>query len=147
MTRLVHFAPVAVRVPRRAWVLLGFVAVAAVLFVVDRQVMSLLKTTLRDATGLTDVQYGWLITAFMVPYTVMYLFTGKWIDRWGTRIMSLVFIGVMSLATVLMGFAKSFEEMLVARMLLGVAEAGIIPCSILFVVNWFPRHLRATTIS
>jgi len=133
--------------PRRAWVLLGFVAIAAVLFVVDRQVMSLLKTTLRDEIGLTDVQYGWLITAFMVPYTVMYLFTGAWIDRWGTRIMSLVFIGVMSLATVLMGFAKSFETMLAARMLLGVAEAGIIPCSILFVVNWFPRHLRATAIS
>lgn len=134
-------------VPRRAWVLLGFVAIAAVLFVVDRQVMSLLKTTLRDELGLTDVQYGWLITAFMVPYTVMYMFTGAWIDRWGTRLMSLVFIGVMSLATVLMGFADSFAEMFVARMVLGVAEAGIIPCSILFVVTWFPRHLRATAIS
>jgi ACS family hexuronate transporter-like MFS transporter len=140
-------SPEAPTVPRRAWVLLGFVAIAAVLFVVDRQVMSLLKTTLRDEIGLTDVQYGWLITAFMVPYTVMYLFTGAWIDRWGTRIMSLVFIGVMSLATVLMGFADSFAEMFVARMILGVAEAGIIPCSILFVVTWFPRHLRATAIS
>lgn len=134
-------------VPRRAWVLLGFVAVAAVLFVVDRQVLSLLKTTLRDEIDLSDQHYGWLVTAFMVPYAVMYLFTGAWIDRWGTRLMSLVFIGVMSLATVLMGFAESFAEMLVARMILGVAEAGIIPCSILFVVNWFPRHLRATAIS
>lgn len=136
-----------VAVPRRAWVLLGFVAIAAVLFVVDRQVLSLLKTTLRDELGLTDQQYGWLVTAFMVPYTVMYLFTGAWIDRWGTRVMSLVFIGVMSLATVLMGVADSFWEMLVARAILGVAEAGIIPCSILFVVSWFPRHLRATAIS
>jgi MFS transporter, ACS family, hexuronate transporter len=136
-----------VAVPRRSWVLLGFVAIAAVLFIVDRQVMSLLKTTLRDEIGLTDVQYGWLITAFMVPYTVMYMFTGAWIDRWGTRIMSLVFIGVMSLATVLMGLADTFAELFVARMILGVAEAGIIPCSILFVVTWFPRHLRATAIS
>lgn len=139
--------PESSRVPRRAWILLGFVAIAAVLFVVDRQVLSLLKTTLRDEMGLTDVQYGWLVTAFMVPYTIMYLFTGAWIDRWGTRVMSLVFIGVMSLATLMMGFARSFEEMLAARVLLGVAEAGIIPCSILFVVNWFPRHLRATAIS
>ncbi len=135
------------RAPLRAWILLGFVAVAAVLFVVDRQVMSLLKTTLRDDIGLTDVQYGWLITAFMVPYTVMYLFTGAWIDRWGTRVMSLIFIGVMSLATVFMGFSRTFEWLLVGRVLLGIAEAGIIPCSILFVVNWFPKHLRATAIS
>lgn len=139
--------PPDVTVPRRAWVLLGFVALAAVLFVVDRQVLSLLKTTFRDELHLSDQQYGWLVTAFMVPYTVMYLFTGAWIDRWGTRVMSLVFIGVMSLATVLMGLARSFEAMLVARAILGVAEAGIIPCSILFVVTWFPRHLRATAIS
>ncbi len=138
---------IATAVPRRAWVLLGFVAIAAVLFVVDRQVLSLLKTTLRDDLGLTDQQYGWLVTAFMVPYTVMYLFTGAWIDRWGTRVMSLVFISVMSLATMLMGFADSFGEILLARAILGVAEAGIIPCSILFVVSWFPRHLRATAIS
>jgi len=133
-------------VPLRAWVLLGLVALAAVLFMMDRQVLSLLKTTLRDEIGLTDVQYGWLITGFMVPYTVMYLFTGAWIDRWGTRVMSLLFIGTMSLATVLSGFARSMEQLLVCRVLLGIAEAGIVPASILFVVLWFPRERRATAV-
>ena len=131
-------------VPVRAWMLLGLVAIAAVLFMMDRQVLSLLKTTLRDEIGLTDVQYGWLITGFMVPYTVMYLFTGGWIDRWGTRVMSLVFIGTMSVATLLNGLARNFEEMFLCRVLLGVAEAGIIPASILFVYTWFPDDRRAT---
>jgi len=133
-------------VPFRAWVLLGLVALAAVLFMMDRQVLSLLKTTLRDEIGLTDVQYGWLITGFMVPYTVMYLFTGAWIDRWGTRVMSLLFIGTMSLATVFSGLARNMEELLVCRVLLGIAEAGIVPASILFVVLWFPRERRATAV-
>lgn len=131
----------------RAWLLLALVAVAAVLFMVDRQVLSLLKTTLRDELGLTDVQYGWLITAFMVPYTVMYLFTGGWIDRWGTRTMSLVFIGAMSLATVLTGLSREFTDLFLCRVLLGVAEAGIIPASILFVVLWFPKERRATAVA
>lgn len=131
-------------VPIRAWTLLGLVAIAAVLFMMDRQVLSLLKTTLRDEMGLTDVQYGWLITGFMVPYTVMYLFTGGWIDRWGTRVMSLVFIGTMSAATLLNGVARNFEEMFLCRVLLGAAEAGIIPASILFVYTWFPDDRRAT---
>jgi ACS family hexuronate transporter-like MFS transporter len=124
--------------------LLALVAIAAVLFMMDRQVLSLLKTTLRDEMGLTDVQYGWLITGFMVPYTVMYLFTGGWIDRWGTRVMSLVFIGLMSAATLLNGVARNFEEMFLCRVLLGAAEAGIIPASILFVYTWFPDDRRAT---
>ncbi len=131
-------------VPLRAWTLLGFVAIAAVLFMMDRQALSLLKTTLRDEIGLTDVQYGWLITAFMVPYTVMYLFTGGWLDRWGTRTMSLIFIGAMSAATLLNGLARNFEEMFLCRVLLGAAEAGIIPASILFVYTWFPEDRRAT---
>ncbi|HEY0969276.1 MAG TPA: MFS transporter [Opitutaceae bacterium] len=134
-------------IPMRAWVLLGLVAMAAVLFMVDRQVLSLLKTTLRDELGLTDVQYGWLITAFMVPYTVMYLFTGGWIDRWGTRATSLVFIGAMSLATVLTGMARNFTDLFLCRVLLGAAEAGIIPASILFVVLWFPKERRATAVA
>ncbi len=134
-------------VPTRSWVLLGFVAVAAVLFVVDRQVMSLLKTTLGDELGITDTQYGWLITAFMVPYTVMYLFTGTWADRWGTRKMSLLCIGTMSLATICTGLSTSFHQLLVWRVVLGVAEAGIMPTAILFVVNWFPKERRATAVS
>ena len=134
-------------VPARSWLLLVFVAAAAVLFVVDRQVLSLLKTTLRDQIGLTDVQYGYLVTAFMVPYTVMYLFTGSWLDRWGTRVMSLFFIGAMSLATIFTGLSRNFGEMFACRVLLGVAEAGIIPASILFVVQWFPKDRRATALA
>jgi ACS family hexuronate transporter-like MFS transporter len=131
----------------RSWILLAFVATAAVLFVVDRQVMSLLKTTLGTALGLTDVQYGWLITAFMTPYTVMYLFTGGWVDRWGTRAMSVVFIGAMSVATIMTGLSRGFSELVVFRILLGVAEAGIMPAAILFVVIWFPKELRATAVA
>lgn len=134
-------------IPVRAWLLLVFVAAAAVLFVIDRQVLSLLKTTLRTEVGLDDVHYGWLVTAFMVPYTVMYLFTGAWLDRWGTRAMSVVFIGAMSLATVATGLSSDFTGMAAGRVLLGVAEAGIIPASILFVVQWFPRHRRATALA
>lgn len=127
--------------------MLGFVALVAVLFVVDRQVFSLLKTTLGTELNLSDVQYGWLVTAFMVPYTVMYLFTGAWIDRWGTQVTSILFIGLMSLATILTGVSDNFYELFGWRVLLGVAEAGVGPASILLMVIWFPKERLATAVA
>ncbi len=67
-------------VPTRAWLLLLLAGVAGMLFYVDRQSLSVLKTTLKAEQHWTDMQYSWLVTAFMVPYTLCYLVTGQLID-------------------------------------------------------------------
>lgn len=53
------------------------------LFHVDRQTLSVLKSTLKAEEGWTDLQYSWLVTAFMVPYTLCYLVTGQLIEALG----------------------------------------------------------------
>jgi ACS family hexuronate transporter-like MFS transporter len=89
----------------RAWVVVFLCGLAGMLFYMDRQTLSVLKTTLKGEMGWTDTDYGFLVSAFMACYTVCYLFTGRWIDRWGTRICMPLFIGLMSAAMVLSGLA------------------------------------------
>jgi ACS family hexuronate transporter-like MFS transporter len=81
---------------------------------------------------------------FMVPYTLCYLVTGRWIDRWGTRIMMPVFVGLMSVATLGSGLAASTRELSLWRALLGVAEAGIMPAVMVAIIHWFPPDRRGT---
>lgn len=131
-------------IPARAWLLLLIAGIAGMLFYVDRQTLSVLKTTLKAEQGWTDTQYSWLVTAFMVPYTLCYLVTGQLIDRWGTRVMMPLFLGVMSLATVLTGLAGNLWTMGASRFVLGAAEAGIVPAVLVAIVTWFPYDRRGT---
>lgn len=119
------------------------------LFYVDRQTLSVLKTTLQATWGLSDIDYSWLVAAFMAPYTLCYLVSGRLVDRWGTRIMMPVFLLGMSAATVASGLAGGFWSFGASRVALGLAEAGIIPAVMVAIVAWFPPDMRgvATTIN
>ncbi len=128
----------------RAWAVLVLCGLAGALFYMDRQVLAVLKTTLRTERGWTDTDYGWLVTVFMACYTVCYLFTGRWIDRWGTRRVMPVFVGLMSVATILSGVARNLGEMATFRALLGLAEAGVMPAIMVAVFSWFPPNRRGT---
>ncbi|MEY4940242.1 MAG: hypothetical protein RIQ93_1977 [Verrucomicrobiota bacterium] len=137
------------RVPLRSWGIIILCGFAGMLFYVDRQTLSVLKTTLQATWGLSDIDYGWLVAAFMTPYTLCYLISGRLIDRWGTRTMMPLFLLGMSLATVAGGLAQGFWSLGASRVVLGLAEAGIIPAVMVAIVTWFPADMRgtATTIN
>jgi ACS family hexuronate transporter-like MFS transporter len=56
---------------------------------VDRQAVALLKPVLQDPVsgiGLTEVNYGYIVTAFSLAYALGLLVVGRFIDRAGTKI-------------------------------------------------------------
>lgn len=132
----------------RAWLIVVLCGFAGMLFYLDRQTLSVLKTTLKTEQGWTDTDYGWLVTVFMLFYTTCFFFSGRLIDRWGTRVMMPLFIGAMSVATLLSGLAGSLGQMGACRALLGVAEAGVMPAIMVAIFQWVPAHRRglASTI-
>jgi len=140
-------APTPHKIPARAWAIVVLVAIALLLFILDRQVLAVLKTTLKTRMGWTDVDYSWLVTGFSVAFTVGSLVLGRVIDRIGTRAAATISIAVMSVAAILCGTARNFNEMLVARVVLGFADAGVNLAAVVAVARWFPAERRATAIS
>ncbi len=130
--------------PPRAWFILLLCGFAGMLFYVDRQTLSVLKTTLKLALGWSDIDYGWIVTAFMACYVVGYLFAGRWVDRWGTRRTMPLFIALMSAATIGCGLSSRLGEIAGFRALLGFAQAGIVPAVVVAIFTWFPPTRRAT---
>ena len=128
----------------RSWVIILLSGLAGMLFYIDRQALSVLKTTLKDDWGMSDVNYSWLVAAYMIPYTIFYLISGRLIDRWGTRLMMPIFLAGMALSTVGSGLAVGLWSFGATRVLLGLAEAGIIPAVMVAIVAWFPVSLRGT---
>jgi MFS transporter, ACS family, hexuronate transporter len=109
----------------------------------DRQTLSILKATLKIELSLTDTHYSWLVTAFMAPYILFYVISGRLVDRFGTRRSLAAFVGVWSLANTLCGFAQNLGQLMGARALLGAAEPGAFPAIQRVMMTWFPKERRA----
>lgn len=127
---------------RRSWLLLALLFGIGLLNYLDRQTLSILKATLKGELGLTDVHYSHLVTAFMVPYIIFYVISGRLVDRFGTRAGLAAFIAVWSVANIFSGLAQNFGQLAASRALLGAAEPGAFPAIQRVMMTWFPKERR-----
>jgi ACS family hexuronate transporter-like MFS transporter len=141
------FSPKSDPIPLRSWLILLLVFGVGLLNYFDRQTLSILKATLKTEIGLTDTHYPYLVTAFMVPYIVMYLVSGRIVDRFGSRGPMAIFVSIWSGATMLAGAAQNLWHLAGARALLGISEPGAFPAGMRAQVAWFPASRRAFMMS
>lgn len=110
---------------------------------IDRQVIGLLKPTLEKEFHWTETDYSNIVMAFSAAYAIGLIGFGRWIDKIGTKLGYSVSVFFWSVAAVAHAFAKSTFGFGLARVGLGVAEAGNFPAAIKSVAEWFPKKERA----
>src|SRR6201990_1464248 len=80
------------------WIVCALLFFAATINYIDRQVIGILKPTLAEQFGWTELDYSWIVFSFQTAYAIGLLFIGKLIDRIGTKIGFALAIGVWSVA-------------------------------------------------
>ena len=114
--------------PGTAWLLVSLLTIAYVVSFVDRYILSLLVEPIKADLGLTDFQIGLLLgPAFGIFYATMGLPLGYLADRSRRTWIVSAGIAIWSAATALSGLARSFVQMFVARVSVGVGEATLSP--------------------
>src|SRR6187399_3660936 len=73
------------RVGRFRWTICLLLFLAATINYIDRQVIGILKPTLQQQFGWSEVDYGNIVMAFQAAYALGLAVVGRWIDRIGTR--------------------------------------------------------------
>jgi ACS family hexuronate transporter-like MFS transporter len=81
---------------------------AATINYVDRQVIGLLKPTLQQEFGWSELDYADIVFAFQLAYAIGYAFAGRLIDRLGTKRGFGLALLVWSLAAVAHAEAPNF---------------------------------------
>lgn len=113
---------------RYQWLLIGLLSANFGIVFLDRQAFSFLGTFIQPDLKLTQAQVGDIAAAFSFAWAIAGLCMGSISDRFGRRKTILVIATlVFSAASVLSGLATAFIALLAARMLMGVAEGGIMP--------------------
>ena len=125
------------------WIICALLFFATTVNYIDRAVLGILKPMLEKDLGWTQIEYGWIVTAFQLTYALGYVFAGRLIDRIGVRLGLLMSVSLWSVAGMAHAAAQTVIGFSVARAGLGLAQGGMFPAAIKTVAEWFPKEERA----
>lgn len=136
--------------PSRAYsaYVLGLLFVVYVFNFVDRQVLAILIGPIQQELGVSDTAMGLLAgPAFALFYTAAGVPIARWADRGSRRNVIALSLLVWSGMTALCGFARSYAHLALARIGVGIGEAGGTPPSHSLISDYFPPERRATALA
>ncbi|RMF96413.1 MAG: MFS transporter [Gammaproteobacteria bacterium] len=125
----------------RAWYTVSILTLAYLFSFIDRQILSLMVGPIQRDLQLSDTQFSLLHgLAFAVFYTFMGIPIARLADARSRRLLMATGVAIWSLATALCGMARSFAQLFLARVAVGVGEAALSPAAYSLLADLFPRE-------
>jgi MFS family permease len=134
--------------PGRPPVVLGMLLLVYVFNFVDRQILSILAGPIQRDLHLSDGQMGLLGgVAFALLYSTLAVPLAWLADRTSRSWVITISLGLWSAFTALCGFAHGFWHLFLARLGVGIGEAGGVAPSYAIIGDYFPDNRRAFALS
>jgi len=130
-------------IPKRRWGIALLLGASVLINYFDRISLSVVGPQLRQEFHINALQLGVLFSAFAWSYAILQIPSGMLLDRFGVTRVGRIGIFLWGVASTIMALAGGYGGILVARMLLGIAEAPSFPLNSKAVGHWFPRHERS----
>ena len=131
----------------RAWVALGMLCFIYVLNFLDRQLLSILAKPIQDSLHVSDSQLGLIGGLYFALFYCLISIPVAWFADRSNRVMVLsIACALWSAATVACGMANTYPQLVMARMTVGIGEAGGVPPSYAIISDYFPPGRRGTAM-
>lgn len=135
------------REPWYAWWVVGVLMLAYVSAFVDRQILALMVEPIKRDLNISDTRLSLLMGAsFAVFYSILGFPIGRLADRRSRRGIIGWGIAAWSIMTALCGVARSYGQLFLARVGVGVGEAALSPPAFSLIADYFPRERLGTAI-
>src|ERR1700678_609225 len=128
---------------RTKWLLLSFAFLATVINYLDRQTLSVMAPVLLEEFHISAQRYSYIVSAFMLAYTLANGISGRLLDRLGTKTGYACTLAWWSAAEMLCALSAGALSLGIFRFLLGMGEAGNYPAGVKLVAEWFPAQERS----
>ncbi len=128
------------------WRIAVLVSAAIAISYLDRQTLPVAIKAITHDIPLSNVQFSYLQSAFLLAYAFMYAGGGKLADALGTKLGFTVVMLFWSLACLSHALAFNFAMLAISRFLLGMGEGGGFPAATRAVAEWFPVKDRSTAM-
>jgi MFS family permease len=126
----------------RRWLLIGLLALAALINYLDRATLSVALPLLAADLSLGPTAKGLVLSAFFWSYSLMQIPAGQMVDRWNLRWLYAGAFALWSVACGLTGAVRGLATLILVRILLGSGESVYLPGSLKLVSSLFPSRDR-----
>src|SRR5688500_18505737 len=120
----------------RAWLTVGLLFLVGVLNNLDRIMLTTMRVSIKEAIPMTDAQFGLLTSAFLWSYALLNPFAGFLADRFNRSRVIIIGLFVWSLMTWLTGHARSYDQLVLARVFMGISEACFLPAALALITDY-----------
>jgi predicted MFS family arabinose efflux permease len=128
--------------------MLALLAAAYTLSFLDRQIVNILAEAIKKDLGISNLQLGMLTgLAFAVFYTVLGIPIAHAAGRRSRPLIIAGSIALWSVFTIMSGWATGFMFLAMARLGVGIGEAGCNPCAHSLIADTVPPERRASALS
>ena len=134
--------------PEQRW--LRIIPVALIMYTisyVDRTNIALaldpkISSMMKDL-AMNDAMKSTVAGIFFWGYLALQIPAGHLANRWSAKKVIAILLVFWGLCAIGCGLVRSYEQLIVMRVLLGVAESGVFPATLVLLASWFPRTERA----
>lgn len=127
--------------------LLPILIVFYILAYIGRSNLGYAAITMNVDLGITDAMFGLVAGMFFIGYVVFEVPSNILMDKFGARIWIARILITWGIVIVLTGFVQNVPQLLAARLILGLAEAGFFPGAILYLSRWYLGRDAAKSVS
>jgi MFS transporter, Spinster family, sphingosine-1-phosphate transporter len=133
---------------RMAWLVVALLMPVAMLNYLDRQMLASMKySVMRDIPSIgTEEKWGFMLGQFKWVYAVFSLIGGYLADRFSRRSAICASLFVWSAVTWWTGHVRNFDDLLMARSLMGISEAFYIPAALALITDYHSGHTRSRAV-
>ena len=122
---------------RRRWLVLGVIALAQLMVVLDLTVMNVALPSAQRALGFTTVDRQWVVTAYTLAFGSLLLLGGRLADLLGRKVTFLTGLAGFALVSAVGGASVNFAMLITARACQGAFAALLVPSALSLLTTTF----------
>ena len=126
-----------------AWTAVAVLWLAGASNYLTRTMLTTMRGSILEAIPMSDAQFGLLTSGFLWVYAFASPFAGFVADRFSRRLVVIASLFAWSAITWLTAYAKTFEQFLALRILLGLSQACYIPAAVALIIDFHRGPTRA----
>ncbi|HSO05060.1 MAG TPA: MFS transporter, partial [Candidatus Limnocylindrales bacterium] len=128
------------------WRALAALVVSLLVVVLDNTVLNVALKTIQDDLGATQSELIWAINSYSLVFAALLFTWGVLGDRYGRRKILIIGLVLFAAASLLSAFAQTPMQLIIARGLMGIGGASVLPVTLSIITVIFPPAERGKAI-